>query len=88
MIRDSISRLTPEKARAMRQEYEAQVKLEREKYIAIKNRKHKIVKKLDKDLADCEERIQNSLSIIEAVDNMHFDTQPIWTDDGLFDEIM
>lgn len=74
MSRDSIGRLRPKQAEKVRADYEKQLELQRKYLTHLKGRKAKLIKKLDKEIAEVEADIQGSKSVIEAIDECHFNT--------------
>lgn len=74
MSRDSIGRLRPKQAEKVKADYEKQLELQRKYLIQLRGRKAKLIKKLDKEIAEVEADIQGSKSVIEAIDECYFNT--------------
>lgn len=79
---DEISKMSPERARRTRESFEQQLRINRDKLIALKNRRHKILKKLDKEIADVEENISVLSNTIHEIDLCHFSDIPDLEIDG------
>lgn len=73
---DEISKMSPERARRTKESFEQQLGINRDKLIALKNRRHKILKKLDKEIADVEEHISILSSTIHEINVCHFNGNP------------
>lgn len=73
-IYDNFSKLTPEKAKKTRESLESELYSNRNRLIVVKNRRHKILKKLDKEIADIEEQISMLKNTIKMIDKCHFNT--------------
>ena len=69
---DPFYNLTYEKAVAMRRQYESIIQQSTTSMERLQNRKKRICKKLDKEIDDCMERIHNSESVIEVLDQLYF----------------
>ena len=77
---DEIGSMSYDKAVRARAEIEYQLQSARDRLIIVKNRRHKILKKLDKEIADIEEQISMLCSTIEAIDKCHFNTPDLGYD--------
>lgn len=69
---DPFYNLTYEKAVAMRRQYESLIQQNTTAMERIQNRKKRICKKLDREIEDCKERIHNSESVLEVLDQLYF----------------
>jgi hypothetical protein len=69
---DAIYNLTPEKARKARDQLTNELEYNRQRLIVVQNRRHKILKKLDKEILDIEEQIGQIRNTIEEIDKCHF----------------
>jgi hypothetical protein len=74
--------MSPERARRTRESFEQQLRINRDKLIILKNRRHKILKKLDKEIADVEEHISILANTIHEIDTCHFSNVPDLELDG------
>lgn len=74
IYRDPLGKLDRDKAKVYRERYEEQLAFLRDKLIKLKNRRQRIMRKLDTEISKCEEDINDTKSVIEAVDNMFFNT--------------
>ena len=74
IYRDPMGKLDRDKAKVYRERYEEQLAFLRDKLIKLKNRRQRIMRKLDTEISKCEEDINDTKSVIEAVDNMFFNT--------------
>ena len=70
IYRDPLGKLDRDKALVFRERQEAQLTFLRDKLIKLKNRRQRIMRKLDTEISKCEEDINDTKSVIEAVDNM------------------
>lgn len=77
IYKDEIGSMSYDKAVRARAEIEYQLQSSRDRLIVVKNRRHKILKKLDKEIADIEEQISMLCSTIEAIDKCHFNTSEL-----------
>jgi hypothetical protein len=73
IFRDHMYRLTPEKALDILDQYQAQRDYEKEKLEKLKQRRARIVKKLDTDIAKLEEDLANTESVIAVIKSTHFE---------------
>ena len=71
---DDISKMSYDKAARVRSDLGYQLQSARDRLIIVKNRRHKILKKLDKEIADIEEQISMLRNTIEEIDKCHFNT--------------
>lgn len=74
IYRDPLGKLDRDKAKVYRERYEEQLAFLRDKLIKLKNRRQRIMRKLDTEISKYEEDINDTKSVIEAVDNMFFNT--------------
>lgn len=70
---DRISKMTPNKAREARNDFMEQLEFNCKRLVMVQNRKHKILKKLDKEIADIEEQISQIRNTIAEIDRCHFE---------------
>ena len=85
--RDEISRMTPLHAAKVREQYEKQLHYQREKLIFLKKRKEKMMSRLDEEIKKIEADISLSQSVIEAIDESHFNTITNSIPEEVFDEV-
>lgn len=72
---DPIYNLTYEKALTTRAQYESIIEQSKATKERLQNRRKRICKKLDKEIEDCNERIHNSESVIEVLDQLYFNRE-------------
>ena len=73
---DDIMKMSHERARRTKESFEQQLIANKEKLETLKNRRHKIIKKLDKEIADVEEHISILSSTIHEINVCHFNGNP------------